>query len=104
MMGLMISIGMVVDNSIVVLENIYRKRAEGNNDRDSALWGTSEVSLAITMATFTTVVVFLPLILMNDEIGFQFYMLRIGLPVIISWASMSASKLRREARQPLEES
>jgi len=84
MMGLMISIGMVVDNSIVVLENIYRKRSEGKNDRDSALWGTSEVSLAITMATFTTVVVFLPLILMNDEIGFQFYMLRIGLPVIIS--------------------
>ncbi|MBD3289548.1 hypothetical protein GF337_12155, partial [candidate division KSB1 bacterium] len=84
MMGLMISIGMVVDNSIVVLENIYRKRAEGNNDRQAALWGASEVSLAITMATFTTVVVFLPLILINDEVGFQFYMLRIGLPVIIS--------------------
>lgn len=84
MMGLMISIGMVVDNSIVVLENIYRKRAEGNSNRQAALWGTSEVSLAITLATFTTVVVFLPLILMNDEIGFQFYMLRIGLPVIIA--------------------
>jgi len=84
MMGLMISIGMVVDNSIVVLENIYRKRAEGNSDRKAALLGTSEVILAITMATFTTIVVFLPLILMNDEIGFQFYMLRIGLPVIIS--------------------
>ncbi len=84
MVGLMISIGMVVDNSIVVLENIYRKRAEGMNDRDSAAYGTSEVSLAITMATFTTIVVFLPLILMNDSIGFQFYMLRIGLPVIFS--------------------
>ncbi|MBN2011609.1 efflux RND transporter permease subunit [candidate division KSB1 bacterium] len=84
MMGLMISIGMVVDNSIVVLENIYRKRADGASNRDAALWGTSEVSLAITMATFTTVVVFLPLILMNDEIGFRFYMLRIGLPVMVS--------------------
>ncbi len=84
MMGLMISIGMVVDNSIVVLENIYRKRAEGKTEREASLWGTSEVALAITLATFTTIVVFLPLILMNDEIGFQFYMLRIGLPVIFS--------------------
>ena len=84
MMGLMVSIGMVVDNSIVVLENIYRKRTEGLNDRQAALTGSSEVSLAVIMATLTTIVVFLPLILMNDEIGFRFYMLRIGLPVIFS--------------------
>ena len=84
MMGLMISVGMVVDNSIVVLENIYRKRAEGLSEKEAALHGTSEVSLAVTLATLTTVVVFLPLILMNDDIGFRFYMLRIGLPVIIS--------------------
>jgi HAE1 family hydrophobic/amphiphilic exporter-1 len=84
MMGLMVSVGMVVDNSIVVLENIYTKRAEGKKGRDASLWGTSEVALAITMATFTTIVVFLPLILMNDEVGFKFYMLRIGLPVMVS--------------------
>jgi len=84
MMGLMISIGMVVDNSIVVLENIYRKRGQGLDRRQSSLWGTSEVALAITLATLTTVVVFLPLMLMNDEIGFRFYMLRIGLPVIFA--------------------
>lgn len=84
MMGLMIAIGMVVDNSIVVLENIYRKRAEGLEIRQAALIGTSEVGLAVTLATLTTVIVFLPLILMNDDIGFKFYMLRIGLPVILS--------------------
>ena len=84
MMGLMISIGMVVDNSIVVLESIYSKRAEGKKDREAALHGTSEVSLAVTLATLTTVVVFLPLILMNDAAGFRFYMLRIGLPVMLS--------------------
>ncbi|MBD3225027.1 MAG: MMPL family transporter [Caldithrix sp.] len=84
MMGLMISIGMVVDNSIVVLENIYHKRAQGLKDREAAGNGASEVSLAVTMATFTTIVVFLPLILMNDQIGFKFYMMRIGLPVIFS--------------------
>ncbi len=84
MMGLMISVGMVVDNSIVVLENIYRKRSEGKGDKQAALEGTSEVALAVTLATLTTVVVFLPLILMNDDVGFQFYMFRIGLPVIVS--------------------
>ncbi len=84
MMGLMISIGMVVDNSIVVLENIYRKRSEGLGNVQAAAQGASEVSLAVTMATFTTIVVFLPLILMNDNMGFQFYMLRVGVPVIIS--------------------
>ena len=84
MMGLMISIGMVVDNSIVVVENIYRRMGEGFPARRAALEGTSEVGLAITLATLTTVVVFLPLILMNDDVGFRFFMTRIGLPVIIS--------------------
>ncbi len=87
MMGLMISIGMVVDNSIVVLENIYRKRTQGLKDKKAALWGTSEVALAVIMATSTTIVVFLPLILMSDDVGFRFYMLRIGLPIIFSLAA-----------------
>ena len=84
MMGLMISIGMVVDNSIVVLENIYHKKMQGYDVKSAATHGASEVALAVTMATLTTVVVFLPLILMNDKVGFSFYMLRIGLPVIFS--------------------
>ncbi len=84
MMGLMISIGMVVDNSIVVLENIYRRRAMGDDDKKASLFGASEVGLAVTLATLTTVVVFLPLILMSDDSGFRFYMLRIGLPVMVA--------------------
>ncbi len=84
MMGLMIAIGMVVDNSIVVLENIYHKKMQGLTEKQAAISGASEVALAVTMATSTTVVVFLPLILMNDKAGFSFYMLRIGLPVIFS--------------------
>jgi len=84
MMGLMISIGMVVDNSIVVLENIYRKRSEGAGLKEAAIAGASEVGMAVTLATLTTVVVFLPLILMNDDGGFRFFMLRIGMPVVLS--------------------
>jgi hypothetical protein len=53
MMGLMVGVGMVVDNAIVVLENIYRFRARGRSARNAAIEGASEVGLAITMATLT---------------------------------------------------
>ncbi len=82
MMGLMLSLGLVVDNAIVIVENIYRKRQAGIAPRTASVEGAGEVGLAVTMATLTTVVVFLPLILMSDEEMFSFWMLRIGLPVI----------------------
>ncbi len=85
MMGLMISVGMVVDNGIVVLENIYHRRNEGYSARKASVWGASEVNLAIIMATFTTIAVFVPMLLVDDKGGgFTFYMQRIGLPVIFS--------------------
>ena len=82
MMGLMICVGLVIDNSIVVVENIHVRKLQGNDSRSAAIGGASEVALAVTLATLTTVVVFLPLILINDDIGFSFYMARIGMPVI----------------------
>ncbi len=82
MMGLMVSVGMVVDNAIVVLENIYRKRNEGSDPRTASVQGASEVSLAVTMATLTTIVVFLPILLIEDS--FFFYLRRVGLPVIFA--------------------
>lgn len=82
MMGLMVSVGMVVDNAIVVLENIYRKRNEGIPAKEASIAGASEVSLAVTMATLTTIVVFLPIILINDS--FFFYLRRVGIPVIFA--------------------
>jgi len=84
MMGLMVSVGLVVDNSIVIVENIYRIKRKGRGLKEAAVTGASEVALAVTMATLTTVVVFLPLMLMNDDVGFRFYMLRIGLPMIFA--------------------
>jgi len=82
LMGLMISVGLVVDNAIVITESIFLRKTMGESRDTAAIRGASEVALAVTMATLTTVVVFLPLILMNDDIGFAFYMGRIGLPVI----------------------
>jgi HAE1 family hydrophobic/amphiphilic exporter-1 len=59
--GLAVAVGRVVDDSIVVLENIYRHRAMGDDRLTAVLRGPSEVAGAITSSTLTTVAVFLPL-------------------------------------------
>ena len=61
MAGLAIGIGMLVDNSIVVIENIYRLRAEGVSAKEAAVQGAKEVTGAITASTLTTVCVFVPI-------------------------------------------
>jgi len=60
--GLALGIGMMVDNSIVVLENIFRYRELGTDIKESACLGASEVSTAISASTFTTIAVFLPIV------------------------------------------
>ncbi len=60
--GLALGIGMLVDNSIVVIENIYRFRKEGYSIRKAAVEGTSQVTGAIIASTLTTVCVFAPII------------------------------------------
>lgn len=60
--GLALGIGMLVDNSIVVIENIYRLRSEGASVTEAAIEGTKEVAGAIAASTLTTVCVFLPIV------------------------------------------
>ncbi len=67
--GLTVAIGRVVDDSIVVLENIYRRIQGGVKPLEAVLDGTRDVSLAIFAATVTTVVVFLPIGLSGGIIG-----------------------------------
>ncbi len=67
--GVVIAIGMLVDNSVVVLENIFKKKSEGLSAFDAAHKGASEVSMAITASTLTTVAVFLPLTFMPGTMG-----------------------------------
>lgn len=59
--GLALGVGMLVDNSVVVLENIYRLRQEGLSKFDAAVEGTKEVAMAVTASTLTTIAVFLPI-------------------------------------------
>ena len=60
--GLALGIGMLVDNSIVVIENIYRLRSEGYSVKEAAMAGAREVTGAIIASTLTTVCVFLPIV------------------------------------------
>ena len=60
--GLMLGIGMLVDNSIVVIENIYRLRGEGYSVKQAAVYGASQVTGAIIASTLTTVSVYAPII------------------------------------------
>ena len=62
MAGLTLAIGMMVDSSIVVLENIFRHRAEGQGKYSASINGAQEVGLAISASTFTTIAVFVPIL------------------------------------------
>ncbi|MCD6374769.1 MAG: efflux RND transporter permease subunit [Caldisericaceae bacterium] len=69
MAGLALAIGMLVDNSIVVLENIYRHRELGFDRPEAANIGASEVGMAITASTLTTIGVFLPVLFVPGIAG-----------------------------------
>ena len=60
--SLIVAVGMVVDNAVVVLENIARHREEGEGPVEGAVFGASEVSMAVTASTMTTLCIFFPLL------------------------------------------
>jgi len=63
MAGLILGIGMLIDNSIVILENIYKYREKGTKLKTASILGTSEMIIAITASTLTTICVFAPLVM-----------------------------------------
>ena len=67
--GLALAVGMLVDSAIVVLENIYRFKTEGYSGQEAAIKGASEVGMAITASTLTTIAVFIPIVFMEGMIG-----------------------------------
>ncbi len=89
--GLALGIGMLVDNSIVVMENIFRLRKEGATRKEAAITGTYQVAGAITASTLTTIGVFLPIMFIEDFIREIFYQL--ALTVAFSLAASLAIAL-----------
>lgn len=86
LIGLALGVGMLVDNSIVVIENIFRHLKEGKNRITASIIGADEVGMAVTASTLTTVVVFLPLVFAKGITGKLFW----GLALTVS-ASLFAS-------------
>ncbi|HSE99054.1 MAG TPA: efflux RND transporter permease subunit, partial [Blastocatellia bacterium] len=73
--GLALGVGMLVDNAIVVLENIFRHREGGLTHKEAAVLGSSEVASAIVSSTLTTVAVFVPLVFLTGMTGIMFMQL-----------------------------
>lgn len=106
--GLALGIGMLVDNSIVVIENIYRLRSEGKPMRDAAIEGAKEVAGAIMASTLTTICVFAPIVFtegitrqlfvdMGLTIAYSlFASLLIALTVVPAMASKALTKTKEK--------
>ncbi len=111
--GLALGVGMMVDNSIVVLENIFRRRSEmGESPQQASVEGAREVGTAIIASTITTLVIFLPLIFVRGVSGILFqelayviiFSLICSLVVAMSLVPMLASRLLSSKRRSPEKS
>jgi len=83
LIALAVTIGMVVDNAIVILENITRHIENGTRSKEAAIFGTGEMGMAITGSTLTTIVVFLPMIFMSGLVGIMFKQLAVIVTVTL---------------------
>ena len=108
--ALALGIGMLVDNSIVVIENIERHLGLGKTPKEAASIGTKEVAGAITASTLTTIAVFVPVLFLSGLIGQIFtefaltisFSLFASLVVAITVIPMMASKLLKKPRGDIE--
>ena len=81
--GLAFAVGMVVDAAIVVLENIYRLREQGKPAAQAALEGASQVWGAVLVSALTTVMVFIPILIMELEVGQLFRDIAVAISVAV---------------------
>jgi len=86
LLGLSLAVGILVDDAIVVIENIYRHLAEGKTPWQAAMDGTAEIGLAVSATTFSIMVVFLPVAFMEGIVGRFFYQfgMTVAFAVLIS--------------------
>ncbi|MGM0407066.1 MAG: efflux RND transporter permease subunit [Bacteroidota bacterium] len=96
LMAIVIAIGMVVDNAIVVLENITQHIEQGSRPKQAAMFGSSEMGMAITASTATTLMVFIPMIFVGGVVGLLFKQL-----AIITSVTMVASLITSLSLTPM---
>lgn len=112
--GLAFAVGMLVDNAVVVLENIFRRFSLGETPFTAATKGTQEVVGAVIASTLTTIAVFLPVVFIQDEAGQLFRDIAlaisaaVGLSLIVSVTLISTASARllqrRDETPPVETS
>lgn len=107
--GMAFAVGMVVDNAIVVIENIFRHLETGKSPARAAYDGTTEVAGAVLASTLTTLVVFIPILLIEETAGQLFRDIAlaicaaVGLSFLVSiFVIPSAAALLLRAREPRE--
>jgi hydrophobic/amphiphilic exporter-1 (mainly G- bacteria), HAE1 family len=83
LLGLIVGIGMLVDNAVVVMENIFRHREMGQDREEASRKGAREVTTAVVAATLTSVIVFLPLIF-NEPSEMNLYLKELGITVCLT--------------------
>ncbi|RPJ43423.1 MAG: efflux RND transporter permease subunit, partial [Candidatus Latescibacterota bacterium] len=83
LLGLIVGVGMLVDNAVVVMENIARHQLLGKDKKESALVGSREVANTVLAATLTSVIVFLPMIF-NKPNEMNIYLKELGLTVCLT--------------------
>ena len=102
--GLAFAVGMLVDNAVVVLENIYRRRQLGSSANEAAVSGTSEVAGAVVASTLTTIAVFVPVLFVQETSGQLFrdialaISFAVGLSLIVSFTLIPTAASRLFAR------
>ncbi|MCI0742621.1 MAG: efflux RND transporter permease subunit [Gemmataceae bacterium] len=83
LLAMSLSVGVVVDDAILVLENIYRRREHGEDKRTAALRGANEISFAALAATLSIVAIFIPVAFLKGSIGRFFYQFAITTTVAV---------------------
>ena len=104
--GIAMGVGMIVDNSIVVLENIYRYFAEGKDRMTACVEGTGEITNSVVASTLTTVAVFLPLGLTGGMAGMMFkdfcltiaFLILASLLIALTWVPLLCYLMLDETR------
>ena len=84
LIGFVLTVGIIVDDAIIVLENIRRHREMGKKPREAIIAGTGEVIVPVTAATFTTVAAFLPMLMMTGTVGDFFSILPISVATALA--------------------
>ena len=88
--GLTLAVGMVVDDAVVVLENIFHFREDGYKGKQAAVFGAEEVAVPVVVSTLTTLVVFIPILFVPGIAGFLFRDLALTISFALAVSSFVA--------------